>query len=386
MSFSIPYGRQSINAEDVQAVVEVLTSDYLTQGPKIKEFEEAFAIYVGATYAVAVSNGTAALHLANLCLNLKKGQKVLTTPITFAATANTVLYCGAEIDFVDIDPNTYLIDLNKLENKLAAAKPNTYVGVIPVDFTGLPVNTEKLSTIADKYNLWIIEDACHAPGGYFINSDEKKISCGSNKYTDLTCFSLHPVKHIAAGEGGIITTNNKEHYKKLLRLRTHGITKDGIQPSEGGWRYEIEELGFNYRLPDINAALGLSQLQRANVNLQKRHQIAQKYDASFKNISGIKIQHQPKNFNNAYHLYVIKVENRKKLYNYLRTKGIYAQVHYIPVPQLGYYQKLGFTINDYPIAKNYYAHCLSIPMYPSLSIKEQEFVIKYIIEFVTENV
>jgi len=385
MSFSIPYGRQSINAEDIQAVVEVLTSDYLTQGPKIKEFEEAFATYVDAKYAVVVANGTAALHLANLCLNLKKGQKVLTTPITFAATANTVLHCGAEVDFVDIDPDTYLMDLDKLEEKLAAANPNTYVGLIPVDFTGLPVNTEKLRTIADKYNLWIIEDACHAPGGYFINSDGEKIRCGSNKYTNLTCFSFHPVKHIAAGEGGMITTNNKEYYKKLLRLRTHGISKKMDNP-EGGWSYEMDELGFNYRLPDINAALGLSQLESAKENLNKRYQIAQKYDASFKNINGIKIQHQSKNSKNAYHLYVIEVGKRKKLYDYLRAKGICAQVHYIPVPQLAYYKKLGFNVQDYPIAKNYYNNCLSIPMYPSLKKQDQDHVIECIIEFVTENV
>lgn len=380
--FSIPYGKQSINEDDIQAVIEVLKSDYLTQGPKIKEFEDEFAEYVGAKYAVAVSNGTAALHLSNLALGLKPGQKVITTPITFAATANSVLYCGAEVEFVDIDPDTFLIDLEKLEKKLESAPQGSYVGIIPVDFTGLPVNTEKLRKIADKYKLWIVEDACHAPGGFFINSENDRIKCGSGIYSDLTCFSFHPVKHIAAGEGGMITTNNKELYQKLLALRSHGISKLDMEENHGGWYYEMQELGYNYRLPDINAALGLSQLNRADAGMQKREEIALTYDKAFEANKAIKTQKQPNNTRNAYHLYIIEISDRKGLYDFLHKNNIYAQIHYIPVHLLPYYKKLGWKKGDFPNAEYYYDNCISLPMYPTLTTEEQDFVIDKILEFV----
>jgi UDP-4-amino-4,6-dideoxy-N-acetyl-beta-L-altrosamine transaminase len=380
--FSIPYGKQSISEEDIQAVVEVLQSDYLTQGPKIKAFEDGFADYVGAKYAVAVSNGTAALHLSNLALGLKPGQKVITSPITFAATANSVLYCGAEVDFVDIDPDTYLIDLDKLEKKLASAPLGSYTGIIPIDFTGLPVNTEKLRKIADKYNLWIVEDACHAPGGFFINSENEKIKCGSGIYSDLTCFSFHPVKHIAAGEGGMITTNNEILYQKLIALRTHGISKLDMEENHGGWYYEMHELGFNYRLPDINAALGLSQLKNANKRLLRRKEIGFKYDNAFIGLGEIKTQKQPANSENAYHLYVIEVPDRKGLYDHLHQNNIFAQIHYIPVHLLPYYKKLGWKKDDFPNAEYYYENCISLPMYPTLSEEEQDFVMDKVLEFV----
>ena len=425
----IPYGRQHITQQDIDAVEEVLKSDFLTQGPKVKEFEEKFAEYVGAKYSVAVSNGTAALHLCNLALGTKPGDKVITTPITFVASANSVLYCGGEIDFVDIDPATYTIDLDKLEDKLAGSPKGTYKGVIPVDLAGYPVDVERLRKIADKYGLWIIEDACHAPGGYFTDSKGIKQYCGNGAYSDLQIFSFHPVKHIATGEGGMITTNNKELYKKLQILRTHGITKDtesfqnsielafgnssmtindeprsgtndsmtkndarsandimttndGQRPNDfPGWYYEMQALGFNYRLSDINAALGISQLQRAKESVGKRNKIAKKYNEVFKNSKQIKTPFVADNIYHAYHLYIIQADDRKGLYNYLRKHNIFTQVHYIPVHLQPYYKKFGWKKGDSPVAETYYEKALSLPMYPTLKDKEQEFVISKILKF-----
>lgn len=382
MKYKIPYGRQSIDQRDIDAVIETLQHDFLTQGPKVKEFEDAFAEYVGAKYAVAVTNGTAALHLAALSLDLKPGQKIITTPITFAASANAMLYCGAEIDFCDIDRNTYVMDFDKLEEKLANAPAGTYAGVVPVDFTGLPVDTERLSSIADKYNLWIIEDACHAPGGYFIDSKGEKIACGNGKYADATCFSFHPVKHIACGEGGMITTDNEKTYKRLMMLRTHGITKEDMIEDHGGWYHEMHVLGYNYRIPDINCALGLSQLQKADQGLERRFEIAATYDEAFAGETEIKVQLQPDNFQNAYHLYVIEVADRKGLYDYLRTKGIFAQIHYIPCHTHPYYRNLGWQKGDFPQAEDYYAHCISLPMYPTLTEEEQSYIIQQVKTFI----
>ncbi len=380
----IPYGRQNIIQQDIDAVVEVLKSDFLTQGPKVKEFEEKFAEYVDAKYAVAVSNGTAALHLCNLALGTKPGDKVITTPITFAASANSVLYCGGEIDFVDIDPKTYLMDLDKLEAKLANAFKGTYKGVIPVDFAGYPVNVERLKQITDKYGLWIIEDACHAPGGYFSDSKGKQQYCGNGNYSDLQIFSFHPVKHIATGEGGMITTNNKALYEKLILLRTHGITKDKklLNEDHGGWYYEMQHLGYNYRISDINCALGISQLTRAKESVKKRNKIAQKYNEAFKNNNKIKTPFIAADVYHAYHLYVIQIEDRKGLYNYLRAHDIFAQVHYIPVHLNPYYRNLGWKKGDFPVAEAYYKEALSLPMFPTLKEKEQNFVIEKFLEFI----
>lgn len=380
----IPYGRQSIDQEDIDAVIETLKSDWLTQGPKVKEFEIDFAAYVGSKYAVACSNGTAALHLSNLALGVEPGQKVLTTPITFAATANSVLYCGAEVDFVDIDPDTYLIDLDKVEEKLKNSPKGTYSGIIPVDFTGLPVDTERLKSIADQYGLWIIEDACHAPGGYFIDSDNSKVKCGSGIYSDLTCFSFHPVKHIASGEGGMITTNDEELYKKLLLFRTHGITKENMIEDHGGWYHEMHELGFNYRLPDLNCALGIAQLRKADKGLERRIEIATKYTSAFENVSGIKVQHQPEGFFNAWHLYVIEVADRNGLYDYLREHQIFAQIHYIPAHLHPFYKQKGWKLGDLPNAELYYESCISLPMFPSLTDEEQRYVIDKVLSFVSK--
>ena len=381
---SIPYGKQHITQSDIDAVVETLKADFLTQGPKILEFENSFAKYVGAKYAVAVANGTAALHLCALALGVQKGQKVITTPITFAASANCVLYCGGEVEFADIDPKTGLIDLEHVEGLLQKSPKGTYAGIIPVDFAGYPVNLEKVRNIADEYGLWIIEDACHAPGGFFTDSNANKQLCGNGKFADLAIFSFHPVKHIAAGEGGMITTNSKELYDKLLILRTHGITKDVslLQENHGAWYYEMQELGYNYRLTDFQAALGASQLKRADEGLKRRREIAQNYDNAFNEFAEVETLAPPKDMGHAYHLYIIKVRNRKALYDHLRENGIFAQVHYIPVHTLPYYKSLGWNKGDMPKAELYYDECLSLPMYPTLTNEEQDFVIQTIKDFI----
>lgn len=382
MTKIIPYGRQTIDESDIEAVTKALKSDFLTQGPLVKEFEDKFAEYVGAHYAIACSNGTAALHLAALALNVSEGQKILTTPITFAASANAMLYCGAEVEFVDIDPETYLMDLKKLEQKLRAAKTGTYAGIVPVDFTGLPVDTEQIRKLADEFNLWIIEDACHAPGAYFKDSIGRRILCGSGIYSDLSCFSFHPVKHIACGEGGMITTNNEALYKKLIQLRTHGISRENMPEEKGGWFHEMQVLGYNYRLPDLNCALGISQLAKADKGIVRRKEIAANYTKAFEGISKIKIQKQPHEFSNAWHLFIIEVERRKELYEFLKTKNIISQVHYIPVHLHPYYQTLGWKPDDFPIAEKYYSQCLTLPLYPALSDEEQRHVINSVLEFV----
>lgn len=396
---AIPYGRQHITDEDIQAVVETLKSNYLTQGPRIAEFEEAFADYVGSKYAVAVSNGTAALHLCALALNIEEGDKVITTPITFAASANCVRYCGGEVVFADIDPDTYLLDVNKVRELLEASPKGTYKGIIPVDFAGHAVNLEAFRKLADEYDLWIIEDACHAPGGYFSDSNGNHQRCGNGNFADLAIFSFHPVKHIASGEGGMITTNGKDLYEKLLKLRTHGITKNEAEYQNSaefaigtnqkssienhqypGWYMEMQGLGYNYRITDFQCALGTSQLQRADEGVKRRREIAKNYKKAFdskdfvKGQSGVVEGH-------AYHLYVIETEDRLGLYNYLRGNNIYAQIHYIPCHLMPYYRQFGWKEGDMPNAETYYSHCISMPMYPTLTDEQQDFVISKIEEY-----
>ena len=377
----IPYGRQQITDEDVNELVRVLKSDFLTQGPEIAKFEEAFAAYVGSRYAVAVTNGTAALHLSAMALNVKPGDKVITTPITFAASANCVRYCGGEIVFADIDPATYLLDINSVRKLLESNPKGAFKGIIPVDFAGAPVNLEAFRKLADEYGLWIIEDACHAPGGYFVDSKNEKQKCGNGKFAELAIFSFHPVKHICTGEGGMITTNSKELYDKLIVLRTHGITKDPnlLIENHGGWYYEMQELGYNYRLTDFQCALGTSQLKRADSGFARRHEIAERYNKAFKSMP--KIQDSDINSGHAYHLYIIKVEDRLGLYNHLKKNNVFAQVHYIPVHLQPYYKQLGWKEGDMPYSEKYYAQCLSLPMYPTLTEEEQDFVIETIKKF-----
>jgi UDP-4-amino-4,6-dideoxy-N-acetyl-beta-L-altrosamine transaminase len=382
---TIPYGRQTITDADIEAVVSVLKSDYLTQGPAIPEFEKKFAAYLGSTYAVAVSNGTAALHLCTLALNVKEGTRVITTPITFAASANCVRYCGGEVHFADIDPNTFLLDIRKVRELLECHPKGYFEGIIPVDFAGSAVDLEAFRKLADEFNCWIIEDACHAPGGYFLDSKKQEQKCGNGAFADLSIFSFHPVKHIATGEGGMITTNNKKLYEKLVLLRTHGITKDSAafknpatEVAQGGWYYEMQELGYNYRLTDFQAALGSSQMNRAGENLERRKVLALRYDLAFKD-TGI---HAPLAIaGHAYHLYVIQVADRLGMYEHLRNNGIFAQIHYVPVHLMPYYQQLGHKKKELPHAEQYYEKCLSIPMYHSLSDEDQDFVIQTILAF-----
>ena len=385
-STQIPYGRQQITEDDEKAVLEALRSDFLTQGPRIGEFEEAFAKYVGARYAVAVSNGTAALHLAALALGVNSQTRVITTPITFAASANCVAYCGGKVDFVDIDPETALIDVGLVRKLLESQPRGTYQGLIPVDFAGAAVNIESLRALAIEHDLWIIEDACHAPGGYFLDSRGQRRLCGDSEFADIGIFSFHPVKHIACGEGGMITTNNPDLYQKLLLLRTHGITKEPSLLSEnhGGWYYEMQELGYNYRLTDLQAALGLSQLRRADAGLARRREIAAMYDELFRD-SVVRPLGLTAREGHAFHLYVVKVPRRKELYEYLKEQGIFAQVHYIPLPALPYYRNIGHSPDSFPVAQEYYAECLSLPMYPALTDHEVQFVADRVLGFLASG-
>ncbi|MTB53183.1 UDP-4-amino-4,6-dideoxy-N-acetyl-beta-L-altrosamine transaminase [Lewinella sp. W8] len=394
---SIPYGRQHITDDDIAAVAEALRHDYLTTGPGVAAFEHAFADYVGARYAVAVANGTAALHLCTLALGVKEGHRVITSPITFAASANCVRYCGGEVWFADIDPDTLTLDLTRVRELIETHPPGFFHGIIPVDFAGYPVNMEAFRALAEEHNLWIIEDACHAPGGYFHDSEGQKQLCGNGQYADLAIFSFHPVKHIACGEGGMVTTNDPALHEQLLQLRTHGITRDRsifVGEDHGGWYMEMQQLGYNYRIPDILCALGLSQLKRAEAGMARRQEIARYYDLAFADLgvaAGAKPDPAVKliyhgvpegNLLHAFHLYVIEVEDRKGLYDYLRNHGIYAQVHYIPVHTMPYYQKIGYEEADLKVAEAYYSRALSLPMYPSLTEEEQRFVIETIEAFV----
>ena len=380
MKKKIPYGRQYINQDDIDAVVKTLTGDFLTQGPKVKEFEDKFAEYVGSKYSISVNNATSGLHLAVLALGLKKGERVITTPITFAASANCVRYVGGEVWFADIDKDSYLLSLESTR-KLIESKPRGFFkGIIAVDFAGLPLDLESFRELADDHDLWIIEDACHAPGGYFTDSNGEKQMCGNGNYADIGVFSFHPVKHIACGEGGMVTTKSEELYKKIKSLRSHGITKDHIVGNNGGWFYEIHELGFNYRLTDIQSALGITQLAKNQNGVIRRNEIARVYKDSF--VSKIKYQNLPELTLNAHHLFIIEVDDRDGLYNFLHSKGILVQIHYIPIHTLPYYKKIGYYGADLFNAENYYSRCISLPMYPTLSDEEQNFVINQIKQFI----
>jgi len=380
MSSIIPYGRQAITQEDIDTVVKTLTSDFLTQGPKVKEFEDKFALYTESKYAIAINNATSGLHLSVLALGLKKGERVITTPITFASTANCVRFCGAEVWFADIDPNTYLLDLNSVKELIESKPEGFFKGIIPVDFAGLPVNLEAFKILAKKHNLWIVEDACHAPGGHFTNSKNEIQKCGNGNYADLAVFSFHPVKHIACGEGGMITTNSKHLYKKLLSLRTHGISKEDMSKNDGGWYYEMKELGFNYRLTDIQSALGITQLKKNKEGVKRRNEIANNYKNAFN--EKLKFQDLKSGDLNAHHLFVIEINNRKKLYDFLRTHNIFSQIHYIPLHTLPYYKNIGYDNANLKNSENYYNNCISLPMYRTLTNTEQEFVISKVLEFI----
>ena len=384
----ISYGHQLITDEDIQAVVETLKSDYLTQGPRIPEFEKRFADYLGCNYACMVSNGTAALHLSAMALDIKPGDKVITTPITFVASANGFRYLGADIIFCDIDPKTFLMDLDKLETILKASPKGTYKAVVPVDFAGYPIDEERLHHLAEEYGFATVIDCCHAPGGSWTDSKGEKQMIGNCKYAALSVFSFHPVKHIAAGEGGCVTTNRKDLYEKVALYRTHGVTKDPsrLTRNDGGWYYEMQELGYNYRITEFQAALASSQLKRLDWSIERRNEIARKYDEALQNLP-ILIPYRQDGITHAFHLYVIEVHpsRRKALYAYLRDHQIFAQVLYIPAHTMPYYKSLGHKEGECPVAEDYYTRCLALPMYPSLTDEEQQYVIDTIWNFYSQS-
>ena len=364
---NIQYGRQSIDEDDIQAVVDVLRGDFLTTGPSVSAFEKAVCDYTGAKYAVAIANGTAALHAACFAGGIGEGDEVITTPITFAASANCVLYCGGTPIFADIKPDTYNIDPADIRRKIT----DKTKAIIAVHFTGQPCEMDEIHAIAKEYGLVVIEDAAHALG-----ADYSGIKIGG--LSDMTTFSFHPVKHITTGEGGMITTNSEELYERLLLFRSHGITRNEnlMTHNEGGWYYEQLELGYNYRITDIQCALGISQMKKLNRFVERRRELVKRYNEAFAGIDEIICPMQQEGCHNSWHLYVIQVPNRKELYDKLKEAGIYANVHYIPVYKHPYYQKNGYEEVCCPNAENLYEHMLSLPLYPDLTEEEQDYVIQ----------
>lgn len=381
MPSDIPYGKQYIDESDIQAVVEVLKGDYLTTGPKIGEFEKKFAEYVGVKYAVAVSSGTAALHLACLAAGFIAGDEVITTPMTFAATANSVLYTKARPVFADINPQTYNLDPAQARAKLGKKTR----GIIPVHYSGLPCSMDEINDLAKKHGLTVIEDACHALGARYKDS-----KIGSCRYSDMTVFSFHPVKHITTGEGGMVTTNSQELYKNLLALRSHGIVREEAQlweASHGPWYYEMQQLGFNYRMTDIQAALGITQLGKLDFFVERRRQIAAYYNEALADLP-LELPYETGDCYSSYHLYVIKVKpqamvNREEVYLGLKKHGIQAQVHYIPVHTFPYYRReLGYKPGDFSVAEDHYERILSLPIFPKMTDEEVRKVIKTVREVI----
>lgn len=375
----IPYGKQSISENDVEAVNNILKSDYLTTGPTVLEFEKKFASFVGSKYAVAVSNGTAALHIACMAAELNSETELITTPITFVASANCALYCQAKPVFADVkNDNSGLINPDEIKKKINS---KTKV-IIPVHYGGLPADLEKIHNIAKEKNIVIIEDACHAIGATYKNS-----KIGDCKYSDMCVFSFHPVKQMTTGEGGMITTNSEEFYKKLLLYRTHGITKNSdefINESDEPWYYEMQELGYNYRITDFQCALGISQLSRVDEFISRRREIAKIYDKFIENSKDFYNDFEYDDRKSSYHLYVIKLKNsskRKELFLHLMNNNISPQVHYVPVHLHPYYLKLGYKKGNFPNAEDFYSRIISIPIYYDLKEKEVEKIIKIIKDF-----
>lgn len=374
----IPYGTQWIDEEDIQAVEEVLRSSYLTTGPSVEGFEKAVAEYTGAKYAVAIANGTAALHAACYAAGIGEGDEVITTPITFAASSNCVLYMGGKPVFADIDEKTYNIDPKEIEKKIT---PKTKA-IIPVHYTGQPCDMDEIHRIAKEHNLIVIEDAAHALGAEYKG---KKIG----GLSDMTILSFHPVKHITTGEGGMILTNRKDFYERLKLFRSHGITRDAdkLLHPEGGWYYEQQDLGFNYRITDIQCALGISQMKKLPMFVERRRQIAEKYNRELAGIDGLGLPAQAEYGNSAWHLYVIQVPaaRRKEIYDRLRVAGILVNVHYIPVYHHPYYRKNGYKEVCCPNAEKQYASAISLPMFPKLTEEEQDYVIRMLKEIMREQ-
>lgn len=377
----LPYGRQSINQDDIDAVVAVMKSDWLTQGPVVEQFEQAIAAYCGVKYAVAVSNATAALHLACLAIGLGPGDQLWTSPNTFVASANCARYCGANVDFVDIDAQTYNLSLSELEQKLStAAQSNTLPKVIlPVHFAGQSCDMKPIETLAKKYRIHVIEDASHALGGSY---DGHKI--GACQFSDMAIFSFHPVKMITTGEGGMIVTDRLDLYQKLKQLRSHGIVQDPsliTKENPEPWDYEQQALGFNYRLTDLQAALGLSQLQRLDQFVARRQEIFDRYQDK---LQGLPIQQPIAQFQSqsSHHLYVIRLKldqisrSKQEIFSLLREQGIGIQIHYIPVHTQPYYRQLGFEWGNFPESEFYYQEAISLPIHYDLSDAEHDRIIQ----------
>lgn len=369
----LPYGQQWIDEEDIKRVSGVLRGDYLTTGPSVSEFEKKIAEYTGAKYAVAVSNGTTALHCACFAAGIGPEDEVITTPMTFAASANCVLYQGGTPVFADIKPDTYNIDPEDIERKITKSTK----AIIPVDFTGQPVELDEIRRIADKYNLVIIEDAAHALGATYKGRNIGTIS-------DMTEFSLHPVKHITTGEGGVVVTNRKEYNEKVSLFRTHGITRNPslMTKNEGSWYYEQLELGNNYRITDIQCVLGVSQLKRLDSFIARRKEIVKMYNDAFKNLEGVVTPYQKEECDSSWHLYIIQLEieklkvGRKEIFDALKAENIGVNVHYIPVYYHPYYQKLGYKKGICPNAENLYERIITLPLFPKMNNKDVEDVIE----------
>lgn len=376
----IPYGRQDINQQDIDAVVEVLKSDFLTQGPKVPAFEQAVMEACDAKYALAVNSATSALHIACLALGLGEGDWLWTTPNTFVASANCGLYCGAQVDFVDIDPNTYNLCTKELEKKLIDAEKSGKLPkvLVPVHFSGQPCDMEVIYNLSKKYGFKIIEDASHAIGGKY-----KGEPIGNCRYSDITVFSFHPVKIVTTAEGGMAVTNSAELARKLDLLRSHGITRNSslmTKPMDGPWYYEQIDLGFNYRMTELQAALGVSQMQRLDDFVAKRHKLAQRYNELLKDLP-IMLPWQHEDGYSGLHLYVIRLQLDKitkthlEVFEGMREAGILVNLHYIPVHMQPYYQAMGFEVGQFPQAEQYYQEAMSIPMFPTMTEEQQDKVI-----------
>jgi len=376
----IPYGRQDITEEDVDAVIDVLKSDFLTQGPVIPQFEEAVRLHVGADYAVAVNSATSALHVACLALGLGPGDWLWTSPITFVASANCGLYCGAKVDFVDIDPRTYNLSPSALEDKLLAAEKEGKLPkvLVAVHLCGQSCEMESIHALCQKYNVKIIEDASHAIGGKYIGR-----FIGNCRYSDITVFSFHPVKIITTAEGGMALTNNAQLAEKMELLRSHGITRDTAKMTrvpDGGWYYQQTDLGFNYRMTDIQAALGCSQLERLDQYVESRNRLAERYDRLLDDLP-LTIPYRPQENYSAFHLYVIRLHcselatSHKQVFQGLRKLGIGVNLHYIPIYRHPYYESTGSRVQEYPESESYYSEAISLPLFPIMSDSDQDNVV-----------